>query len=92
MKWIDVEEDLPPKNLRVLVHCQMREDGVFHISDAYFLPGQGWFSYGFDQSIYRVHQWYPLSSEPFVPRLREEFIQPSLEAFRAACEKLGDSQ
>jgi hypothetical protein len=91
MKWIEVNEDLPPNTVRVLVHCQFKEDGVFTICDAYFEPGQGWYSHGYDQHIFKVYQWHPLATEPKRPNIEEESIQRSLAVFRAACAKLDDS-
>ena len=92
MKWIDVNDDLPPKGVRVLAHVQMRDIGPFHITDAYFDPGMGWFTWGFDAGICKVYHWHPLNEMPKMPDIEEESIQHSLEAFRAACAKLDDSQ
>lgn len=92
MNWIDVNDDLPPNNVRVLVNCCLSAKGIVVISDAYFIPGKGWMTCGYDEQIYEVHHWHPLDSAPPLINEEEESIQRSLVVFRAACEKLDEYQ
>lgn len=93
MNWIDVNDDLPPSNTVVLVSCSLnRKNEVVIISDAYFDPGRGWFTNGYDDLIPQVYHWHPLSTPPLRVETEEESIQRSLEGFRAVCEKLDESQ
>lgn len=93
MKWIDVKEDLPPSGSRVLGHVQFREDGNITISDVYFDASMGWYTWGYENHIYKVYHWHPLSSEPpATTTVENKSIQRSLEEFRAAVLKLDDNQ
>jgi len=92
MKWIDVNDDLPPKGVRVLGNVQFKEDGPIILTDVMFDPSQGWESCGYSNKLHSVYHWHPLSTEPPVIERKEISILDSLEAFRAACEKLDESQ
>jgi hypothetical protein len=91
MKWIDVNDDLPPSKIRVLVSCYLSERIDFAvISDAYFVPSKGWFTYGYDEQIYEVTHWHFLFESPPKVYKGEEAILRSLADFQAACAKLDD--
>lgn len=92
MKWIDVNDDLPPKGVRVLGHVQFKEDGPYTLSDVSFDPAWGWESWGYSNRMHQVYHWHPLSEMPPLMPIDQEAIRRSSEAFQAACEKLADNQ
>jgi len=98
MKWISVEEDLPPANTRCLVYgthsftrSMFRDDDNedesgkrYLIIEAMFSPQVGWES---PVGFIKVVSWCPMlmSSETGL-------IPLTSEGFPAACESLDDSQ
>lgn len=76
MKWIDVNEDLPPPHTRILVsvHVLGTEliEGFEVIRDAYFDPSRGWIYWGFNDQISKVSHWCDLPVVPPKQPISEE--------------------
>ena len=91
MKWIDVNDDLPPTGVRVLGSLLMLEGSGNAIRDVYFDPRKGWIIWGTDIAAYSVFYWHPLGSVPPELDKNGEPIQRSVEGFPAVFETQDDS-
>jgi len=87
MKWIDVNDDLPPSNARVLVNAYLCHDSEhLIIVDAFWEPSKGWLSWGHKTHLDRVLHWHPLCEAPPCSEIKRH----SLEQSQAVCEIPGD--
>lgn len=92
MKWIDVNDDLPPTGVRVLGSLLMVEGSGNAIRDVSFDPRKGWIIWGTEIAAYCVFFWHPLSEVPQELDKNGQPIQHSLEESQAVCETQDDSQ
>lgn len=95
MKWIYVEDDLPPPGVKCLVlgthRFVHRKDGAEVVGgaeniiiEATFCPKAGWSS---PVGFILVEGWHPLNLNP-----TDKSTQQTSEECQAACESLDDNQ
>jgi hypothetical protein len=90
MKWIDVNDDLPPSYTRVLVNAYLCHDSeVAIIVDAFWDPAKGWRTQGHKNHIDCVLHWHPLCE---LPPDSDNTRQHSSAECPIVCETRDDSQ
>ncbi len=71
MKWINVNDSLPPQGERVLVYCS---SGL--IDKGYRLGGlweRDWAGMTFKEAGYKITHWMPLPEPPQQPLIKQLF-------------------